>query len=139
MKKNNNKPNPQEIKENLSRFSGTSQYYRYSPLFRNFLLTDGTRYLAEACDAYWLIDAIASHQVNPVVKNHPELQFLQFWSLTVKDGKGLLTCEWDKDQEVYTQKIGLTDFPLSYARVWVGKNEVEKGKYTFIAYLPSEN
>lgn len=135
----NNKLNSQEIQENLRYFFGTSQYYRYSPLFPNFLLTDGTLYVAEACEAFWLVDLIASHQINPVISKHPELQALQFWYLTVKDNKALLTCEWDKNEVVYTENIEPTNFPLSFIKIWVAKRQVEKGKYTFIAYLPSEH
>ena len=42
----------------LALFTGTQHYYR---LARKHLLTDGTKYLADAAGAYWLMDAIASH------------------------------------------------------------------------------
>jgi hypothetical protein len=42
----------------LSNFIGTEKYYR---LTRKHLLTDGTKYLAEAAGAYWLMEAIASY------------------------------------------------------------------------------
>ncbi len=87
----------------LEQFTGTTQYYRYSPLFRQMVLTDGTRYLAEAGECYWLFDRIASLQIHPDIKNHPELQTLQFWWLDVREGQtGILTCEWHKDKIVYS-------------------------------------
>ena len=49
----------------LAGFSGTEEYHRYSPLFRRMLLTDGAKYVADnggGHGAYWLMDAIASHQ-----------------------------------------------------------------------------
>ena len=42
----------------LSYFTGTEKYYRIS---RRHLLTDGTKYLAEETECFWMMDAIASH------------------------------------------------------------------------------
>ncbi|MEI6807003.1 MAG: DUF6876 family protein [Myxococcaceae bacterium] len=42
----------------LSYFTGTEKYYSIS---RRHLLTDGTKYLAEKAECFWLMDAIASH------------------------------------------------------------------------------
>jgi len=83
-----------EIANNLSQFSGTGAYYRYSPLFPFLLLTDGTRYLVEACNCYWLIDLIASMQRDPLIRDHKKLQAIQFWNLTVNaEQSATVTCE----------------------------------------------
>ncbi|MFM7008029.1 MAG: DUF6876 family protein, partial [Betaproteobacteria bacterium] len=42
----------------LTQFTGTERYHR---LNRKCLLTDGTKYLAEAAGAFWLMDAAASY------------------------------------------------------------------------------
>lgn len=42
----------------LTEFTGTERYYRIS---RRHLLTDGTKYLAEQAECFWMMDAIASH------------------------------------------------------------------------------
>ena len=42
----------------LKQFTGTERYYRIS---RRHLLTDGTKYLAENAECFWMMDAIASH------------------------------------------------------------------------------
>jgi hypothetical protein len=42
----------------LSHFTGTGRYYRIS---RRHLLTDGTKYLADEAECFWMMDAIASH------------------------------------------------------------------------------
>jgi hypothetical protein len=42
----------------LSYFTGTERYYRIT---RKHLLTDGTKYLAEEAECFWMMDAIASH------------------------------------------------------------------------------
>ncbi len=44
---------PIEIRENLSRFCGTEHYYR--ECIGDFLYTDGIKYMAEQCGAYWLL------------------------------------------------------------------------------------
>jgi hypothetical protein len=123
----------------LEQFTGTTQYYRYSPLFQQMVLTDGTRYLAEAGECYWLFDHIASLQIHPDIKNHPELQTLQLWRLDVReDQTGILTCEWHKDKIVYTEKIPFIDFPLDHVRVWVAPTWLEDAGSVKVAFLPSE-
>jgi hypothetical protein len=42
----------------LSNFTGTEKYHRIS---RRHLLTDGTKYLADEAECFWMMDAIASH------------------------------------------------------------------------------
>ena len=42
----------------LTQFTGTERYYRIS---RRHLLTDGTKYLAENAECFWMMDAVASH------------------------------------------------------------------------------
>ena len=42
----------------LAHFTGTQRYYRIT---LRHLLTDGTKYVAEAAGAFWMMDAVASH------------------------------------------------------------------------------
>ena len=42
----------------LTQFTGTEKYCRIS---RRHLLTEGTKYLAEEAECFWMMDAIASH------------------------------------------------------------------------------
>jgi hypothetical protein len=101
----------------LAQFIGTTTYYQHRP-FRNFYYTDGVKYVAEQGQAYWLLDAIASYQPDPRVKNDPMLQEIQFWKLQVKDKAGTLICARDSDDMVLTQEIPYTDFPLSEIRFY---------------------
>ncbi|NJL42457.1 MAG: hypothetical protein HC856_01605 [Pseudanabaena sp. RU_4_16] len=122
----------------LEQFTGTTQYYRYSPLFRRMVLTDGTRYLAEVGECYWLFDHIASLQAHPAIKEHPELKDIQFWRLEVReDQAATLTCEWDKGKTVYIEEISFTDFPLDHVRIWIAPTWLENGLVQ-VALLPSE-
>ena len=75
-----------EIEAALPHFTGTEEYHRmrYPWLRKDFLLTDGAKYLADKAGliggtAYWLIDLIASHQTNKKVA----AQGFQTWKLYV--------------------------------------------------------
>ena len=59
----------------LAQFIGTSQYYRHN---LGLLYTDGVKYVADRGGAYWLIDAIASWQIDPRIRNDEMLQNIQF-------------------------------------------------------------
>ncbi len=96
----------------LAQFTGTENWYRHS-LFRQFLYTDGVKYVAEEAGAYWLIDAIISHQYDSRIQNDRGLQEFQLWKLEVKeDHSAILICEDGNDTKILTQEIPFTDFPL---------------------------
>jgi len=105
----------------LAQFIGTTQWYRWSGLFGNCVLTDGTRYLAEEAGAYWLMDGIASHQ--PALRRHADsgLHDLQFWRLDVKpDHSATLSCRADSGCEpAIVQQIEFTDSCLDSVSIWV--------------------
>ncbi len=118
----------------LAQFTGTSQWYRWSILFKNCVLTDGTRYLAEQAGAYWLMDAIASHQ--PKALKNANLRDFQLWTLTVKDREGILECREDSDTKpIITQKIPYTDFPLEKIDLYCNPLDATNR----VIYLPSEH
>lgn len=101
---------------NLDQFVGTENYYQYWS--RQFVFTDGVKYLAQEGGAYWLLDAIASYQ--PQLLKDPMLQQFQDWKLTVNpDQKAQLICERDTDDVVVTQNIEFTDFPLTQIRLYL--------------------
>lgn len=105
----------------LAGFTGTSQWHRWSPLFPKMLLTDGALHVAEKGGehgAFWLMDAIASHQ--PKLQKHPRFQEAQFWKLSVKpDKSAVLECVEDTGcAPAVTQEIGYTDFDLDELRLY---------------------
>jgi hypothetical protein len=105
---------------NLNHFTGTQQWHRYNPiLFRNVLLTDGAKYVADEAGAYWLMDAIASHQ--PEARQNPNLREFQLWRLKVAPDKtAILECLEDSDKlPTIIQTIELTDFPLGELKLYV--------------------
>jgi len=138
--KTEKKWNAQSIQKALLEFHGTTAYHRYSPLFPNFLLTDGACFLAEICEAFWLMDAIASYQGSPAIHRNQRLRQLQFWTLTVTGESGILTCQEDSDRKpAIRQEIPYTDFPLPRIQIWVAPTEFPDGKMVLIAYLPQEH
>jgi len=130
--------NKEKLKH-LNQFSGTENYYHMGQFMPNFCYTDGVKYLAENADCYWLLQAIASHQLKAM--KDPQLARMQFWTLKpFGDNRAVLTCERDKDDVVIQQVIQFTDFPfdtLPEQRIWVGPSEVG-GKPVMVALLPSE-
>jgi hypothetical protein len=89
----------------LTHFTGTERYYRIS---RRHLLTDGTKYLAEEAECFWMMDAIASH-VSEIgthdwfVQVKVQVHGIQA-TMIYDDGNG---------NELARQEIPYTDFPMS--------------------------
>jgi hypothetical protein len=111
----------------LAQFTGTEQWYQHA---LGILYTDGVRHVAQQGGAYWLIDAIASWQFEPDVRDDAMLQEIQFWKLVVnEDRSAVLTCERDTDDVAVTQELEFTDFPLRSIRLFL-----EDG----VLMLPSE-
>lgn len=118
----------EQIETGLQHYYCSENWYRHS--MGKFTYTDGIKYLATACEAYWLIDLIASLQTHKAIKSCPECQDFQFWTLNVTNGVGKLVCEWDSGHVVLTQKIPHTDFPLPQVKLWLSNG---------VLYLPSEH
>ena len=119
--------------DDLAQFTGTSKYYRTD--FYPFLFTDGIKYIAENGEAFWLLDAIASWQEEPIIKNDTDLNRIQFWRLTVfPDRSAVLDCERDLDDVVISQPIPYTDFPLDQIMVFL----CDMGTPYGVLILPSE-
>ena len=112
----------------LNNFTGTEAYHRWTPLSRS-VLTDGTKYVADKLQAYWLFDALASHI------DFEEIDDLDmyFSTLTVKDKTGILSIEDGNGGVVTTQTFEYTDFPLPEIKIWSQNN----GSF-FVHMLPSE-
>lgn len=107
----------------LDGFCGTEAYHRWSPLFRNVVLTDGAKYVAEhggGQGAFWLMDAIAS-QIWVAREADEMCADFQVWTLEVKpDKSATLTCVADTGREpAATQRIEYTDFDPEGITLWV--------------------
>ena len=119
------KPTSEEIETRLAQVQSGDTLYRH--WMKGICYTEGVRFAAELCGAYWLIDAIASHQFGKV-KAEP----FQVWTLHVasKDAPkqknsvaAILICtDGDKGDgavELARQNIEYTDFPIDKITIWV--------------------
>jgi hypothetical protein len=123
-----------ELESELAHFTGTESYtnLRYPWLRKRFLLTDGAKHLAEKAKAYWLMDAIASHQTNKSVA----AEEFQFWKLTVGEKReAVLICTDGNDHELVRQDIPFTNFPLNSISLYAALDECLGG---LVVMLTSE-
>jgi hypothetical protein len=116
------------IRSGLAHFNGTESLFPHWTDRLTF--TDGVKYLAEKCGAFWLIDIIASYQHRPKVRACGDLQI---WTLDLPAAnQGRVTCKADTHAPVAVrQRIQYTDFPLPEGV----KLYVRHG----VLMLPSEN
>ena len=110
------------LESELAHFTGTESYTTldYPWLRTKILLTDGAMYLAEKAKAFWLMDAIASHQINKKVASEP----FQAWQLTVNEKhEAILTCSDGNKTVLARQEIPYTDFPLECISLYIALDE----------------
>ena len=122
-----------EIRSELAQFCGTETYYK--TLDQRLFYTDGVRAMAERCQAYWLIDLIASHQ--PQARKDPRLRGMQAWRLEVSADAAVAYCCEDTprlEAAKIRQDIGYTSFPLDAIDLWVSQNSGAD----WVLLLPSE-
>ena len=113
------------LESNLSQFTGTTRYYRIS---KRHLLTDGTKYLAEHAECFWVMDAIASHLCEIGTAD---------WFVSVKmevdSSRTMMIYEDGNGHEHARQEIPYTVFPLESITIyccWDAEN--------WVIMLPSE-
>jgi len=103
----------------LSGFNGSEKIYRHPLMPVKY--TEGVQYLAEKAGAYWLLDKVASLQLEPKVK----AEEFQAWKLELSHPvpgatrPAYLTCEDGNLKEVYREMIDYTDFPLPEVTIWL--------------------
>ena len=89
----------------LNYFTGTEKYYQIS---RRHLLTDGTKYLAEQAECFWMMDAIASDLCEIGIED---------WFVVVRvqvtEGRAVMIYEDGNSREHARQEIPYTDFPMT--------------------------
>jgi hypothetical protein len=94
----------------LDQFTGTAQYWLVA---RQFVITDGVKYLAETAACFWLIDAAISHLLEIGTSD---------WFVRVRtevSGSSAVMIYEDGDGSEYArQEIAYTDLPLSTVRLY---------------------
>jgi hypothetical protein len=112
-------------------------YYKH--FSGRMVYTHGVKAMAQKHSAYWLIDAIASCQGDKRITGNAMLREIQFWTLTVENGRGKLVCVEDRKRPpVITQDIEWTDFPTDETRVWVERGSLDGVNEVMVAMLPEE-
>ena len=109
----------------LSNFTGTERYYRIS---RRHLLTDGTKYLAENAECFWMMDAIASHLCEIGTED-----WFVVVHVKVTEGRAVMIYEDGNDKEHARQEIPYTDFPLDSITLYACWDQEN-----WVIMLPSE-
>ena len=113
-----NEQEQQEILNDLSHYTGTEQYHRFSILFKE-VLTDGIKHFCERLECYWLMDIVGSVQYLDIIKENKDFIL---WKIK-RVGKGFNVTafsDYSKDDEVfnkehllYSQDGEYTDFKLN--------------------------
>ena len=112
---------PRITQADLQQFTGTEQWYRHG-LNRAVLFTDGAKYVADTCGAYWLLDEIALAQ--RYTKSLAVEEF-QVWTLTVHpDRTAALVCDDGNGRKLLSKEIPFTDFPMETVTLWCSNNTI---------------
>ena len=94
----------------VAQFTSTAQYWRVA---RQFVITDGVKYLAESAACFWLIDAAISHLL--------EIGTADWFVLVrveVSGSSAVMIYEDGNGSEHARQEIAYTDLPLSTVRLY---------------------
>lgn len=127
----------QEIQQAIAQSMGTNSYFQNPMIARcNMVHTSGVKMIAEMAEAYWLIDAIVSHQ--PEAMKHPDFREFQSWTLTVKDRSAVLTCDDGNGNVIIRQKIDFTTFPEMEVRIWIELGSIDGENPKYVMMLPEE-
>jgi len=134
MEENKQQPLRETLEAELPHFTGTENWHRlnYPWLRRQFLLTDGAKYLADTAKCYWLFDLIASHFANRRVMAEP----FQVWVMHIdlEQRKGEIVADDGDGKLVASQQIPYTDFPLADLTLYVTNDDFNG----IVVMLPSE-
>lgn len=127
----------QELREDLANFHGSEQFTRFNPMICPKVITsEGGLYLAENAGAYWLLEYIGlrcNSREFPKIK----AEEFQVWKLKVDLARhsAVISCEDGNYNEVFSEAIEYTSFPLEEIELWCEPNE--RGGMTI--YLPGEH
>ena len=106
-----------ELLKTLKQFTGSEQFAR---LTRTVVLTEGSLYLAEAAECFWLFDLYASHLSGVDCSK----DWFTCLKLTRTNRSAFLSIEDGNGRVLAKEKIEYTDFPLSEITLygcWTGE------------------
>jgi hypothetical protein len=98
-----------KFRDNLRRFTGSSQVFQHLMGDYTMMLTEGIKYVAEKGHAWWLLDLITSYQFQPLVYREK----FQRWVLKKhSDDTWTINCTDGNGKALATQHIPYSDFPF---------------------------
>jgi hypothetical protein len=111
----------------LSGFTGSEKFYKH---MMGVVLSEGAFYVAEKCQAHWLMDVVTSYQTEARFRKEE----FQVWKLTApgdtdKMRPATVTCDDGNGNVIAKQEIHATDFPLEEVTLWYQNKTI---------FLPSE-
>lgn len=121
------------IQAELDQFTGTMQWHKINPHYP-VLATDGIKYMADKCGAWWLLDEVwlQLHAQKAFQKDH--MWVVEF---TCRDNRGMIKIHNGQEGKARINlkdiPIHFTDFPLDSIKFWAH----QQGKGC-IFLLPSE-
>jgi hypothetical protein len=99
----------------LQQFTGSTEFYRH---FTNAIIyTEGVKHLATRARLYWLIDLIAALQ--PRALKDRALREFQLWELRITNGKAVVVCSRDSEDEAFRMPLKVADSALDYVRLYL--------------------
>jgi len=132
----NIKPAKRYLNDEFLAFRGSENYYSFSDLFSNFVITDGIKHITDKLGLLWFIDTALSYQGHEEVK---EIMF-QIWTLErissgEKAGQWRVVLYHDNIPVIkqYFSSISLTDDyeeNFDVFKIYLADN---------VIFLPSEN
>ncbi|WP_424140694.1 DUF6876 family protein [Roseomonas chloroacetimidivorans] len=126
------KLSPDEIRNRLAQHHGSDSVTRHG-MMRSLYMTAGIVEMRELCDAYWLVDLVASHFTHARVRKDP----FQVWKLVVNEETRQATVtmtDGNSQKPIVTQEIPFSDFPLPEFTIWVEGDTATE----VVAMLPQE-
>jgi len=118
--------NTHELENNLSRFTGSENYYRVMP---RLVITDGVQYLVNQANSYWLVSAIYSHLMSNAIYSDFVVA-----RLTVSEKTADLVLDDGNDQVIARQAIEYTGTPLDEVTIYCSY----QSRY-WVVSLPTEH
>ena len=107
---------PADFLYTLNVFAGTFKYHIHRLGKLSINLTDGCDYVRTEARAYWLFDAILTHQLTSIIKK----QKFQVWRLKKQeDDTWLLICEDGNKNILAKQNIKYSDFLVPEITIWL--------------------
>ncbi len=106
---------PKLTEDDLRQFTGGGDQYRH---WLGGCYTEGVRHVADRGGAHWLIDAVFSHQGNPLARQEP----FQVWVLTRTTGTEFVLEMNDGHNEknvLIRQAIPFSDFSLDRIELYL--------------------